>query len=252
MANKKRSSDAIAAQPTSSWRDNISRNGGFWADDRWYDLQIERRMPHVLTMWEELLFAFPPVRKGGKVLDLLAGSGRASIPICKAYPHIDLTILDQNAERTAIAAHSMQQQGLPAPTTIHLALDISALPQALPGGHYCAIIASLSLRVVVQRPSHYNVAFSGEAASGSSESQAPPLPPPPPLTEAGVQQHYRAVFGMLLQSLEPGGTLLIGDHDGSLGLFLHMKLMDECGFEEVDCAWRLREYFVCAGRRPLD
>ena len=40
---------------------------------------------------------------------------------------------------------------------------------------------------------------------------------------------YSDLFTMVLSSLRPGGHLLIGDHVGALGLFDHLKLMEEAG-----------------------
>ena len=103
----------------------------------------------------------------------------------------------------------------------------------------------------------------------------------------------------------PGGHLLVGDHSGVLGLYAHLRLMEEqgksgpgaapqpfvtrvliarsrtlpppplttptvvqslssppsqiksnslmwlAGFEEMDCAWRERDFFVVGARKPL-
>ncbi|CAF4186541.1 unnamed protein product, partial [Rotaria sordida] len=45
------------------------------------------------------------------------------------------------------------------------------------------------------------------------------------------------------------GHLIVGDHNGSLGMFEQMKLMEECGFVDVECVWRERDMFVIGGRR---
>ncbi|CAF5031964.1 unnamed protein product, partial [Rotaria sp. Silwood1] len=45
------------------------------------------------------------------------------------------------------------------------------------------------------------------------------------------------------------GHLIVGDHSGSLGMFEQMKLMEECGFVDVECVWRERDMFVIGGRR---
>ena len=54
---------------------------------------------------------------------------------------------------------------------------------------------------------------------------------------------------MALNSLAPGGHLLVGDHSGALGCYDQMRLMEEAGFTEVDVAWRFKDWFVIGGRK---
>jgi hypothetical protein len=120
-------------QRQQSWRANISRAGGFWPDDRWYDLQIERRMPGVKKMWEEMVFAVPPCNSAN-VLDLLSGSGRASVPLMQAYPDARLTLLDQSQERISMAKSAIAR--LPSvisePRVFNQGIDITK-PVTIPG-----------------------------------------------------------------------------------------------------------------------
>ena len=50
-----------------------------------YSLQLERKMPLVPRMLDELVFALPPL-KDGKLCDLAAGNGNAVVKIKPAYP----------------------------------------------------------------------------------------------------------------------------------------------------------------------
>ena len=50
-------------------------------------------------------------------------------------------------------------------------------------------------------------------------------------------------------SLRIGGTFLIADRTDALGLYGHMRLLEESGFEEIDCAWRQNHSFVCGGTK---
>jgi hypothetical protein len=118
------------------------------------------------------------------------------------------------------------------------------------------VVAALSLRVVVQRPAHY----AAPSAAGSAESSEPQLTTEQryqvrvpieihltvTLSAPDTQRLLQAIFDALV----PGGTLIIGDHEGAMGLFGQMKAMEAVGFAEVDCSWREREYFVCGGQRP--
>ena len=61
---------------------------------------------------------------------------------------------------------------------------------------------------------------------------------------------YRWLFAKVLASLRPGGTFLVADETDTLGLYGHMRLMEETGFAEIDCAWRQGNSFVCGGTRP--
>jgi hypothetical protein len=63
---------------------------------------------------------------------------------------------------------------------------------------------------------------------------------------------YRWLFAKVLASLSPGGTFLVADETDTLGLYGHMRLMEETGFAEIDCAWRQGNTFVCGGTKPRD
>ena len=98
---------------------------------------------------------------------------------------------------------------------------------------YDVVCAALATRVLVRPPEHYAV----------QKDQ--------PETASSVEERYRALFRMVLQSLRPGGHFMIGDHVGALTLFEHLKLLEAASFVNVDCAWRERDFFVCGGRKPL-
>ena len=63
---------------------------------------------------------------------------------------------------------------------------------------------------------------------------------------------YRAALATILEVLEPGGHLLLGDHVGLCRLGTQLNLMEEVGFAEVDVAWRQEAFFVAGGRKPRD
>jgi SAM-dependent methyltransferase len=213
------------AQRDRSWRANIGRGGGFWADAQWYDAQIDRRMPGVSDMLAELTAACPPLGRA-RVADLCAGSGRAAAGLAAAYPTASLTLIDTDEERLAMAAAR-----LPAAKVLHAAVGPDT--QLLPGAPYDVIVASLALRVLVSRPAHY-----------FPEQQGPPTP-------AEMRADFAKLLRCLHRSLSPGGHVLIADHDGALSLFEHLKGLEAAGFEEVDCSWRQREYFVCGGKHAV-
>ena len=49
---------------------------------------------------------------------------------------------------------------------------------------------------------------------------------------------FRWLFAKVLASLKTGGTFLVADETDTIGLYGHMRLMEEAGFVEIDCAWR--------------
>ena len=57
------------------------------------------------------------------------------------------------------------------------------------------------------------------------------------------------LFARVAASLRIGGTFLIADRTDALGLYGHMRLLEESGFEEIDCAWRQNHSFVCGGTK---
>ena len=211
------------AQRDRSWRANIGRGGGFWADALWYDAQIDRRMPGVGAMMEELVAACPPAGRA-RVADLCAGSGRAAAGVAAAYPTARLTLIDTNEERLGLAAARL-------PTAEVLCAAVGPDTHMLPGAPYDIIVASLAIRVLVSRPAHY-----------FPQQTAPP-------TAAEMRADFAKLLQCLHRSLSPGGHVLIADHDGAFTLFEHLKGLESAGFDEVDCSWRQREYFVCGGRQ---
>ena len=88
---------------TPSWRKGLLGKGGFWQNGYWYDLHVERRMPLVLPMLEEMLAALPPLGEDVSVCDLACGTGNAGYAVTSAYPSIRLTLLDEDAELLALA-----------------------------------------------------------------------------------------------------------------------------------------------------
>lgn len=48
-----------------------------------------------------------------------------------------------------------------------------------------------------------------------------------------------------------GGTLLVGDHVGSLELFAQLQCAARVGYEHIDVAWRQQDMFVWGAARPM-
>jgi SAM-dependent methyltransferase len=231
---KKRKADAsvpAAKTPKSSadgsWRKNLQLRGGFWGDARWYDLQLERRLPQAKEMLQQLVLALPPC--GGKqVLDLCAGSGRASAALLEAYPSARLTLLDSSAERLAMAetrldsetAQFVRREVTPGDET-----QLCEEPVDL-------VIACLAFNVLTERPAHYVQQEQEE--------------------ETSVEMKYEQLFRATWCALRPGGHVLLGDHVGQLPLFEQLKALERAGFEDVDCAWRQDGSFVAGARKPME
>jgi len=75
-----------------------------------------------------------------------------------------------------------------------------------------------------------------------------------PLHTGTVEESYRAALTTIFCSLRPGGTLLIGDQvaAGHPSVFNQCKLLEDCGFEHIDIAWRDRDFFVIGAAAPAD
>ncbi|HET6567610.1 MAG TPA: class I SAM-dependent methyltransferase [Rhodothermales bacterium] len=200
-----------------NWRQNLLRRGGFWKNGRWYDLHIERRMPLVLPMLEEMVSALPPLDAGTSVCDLGCGTGNAAFTVLTAYPLIRLTLLDEDPEMLAIAQEKI---GDYARDLEVVQATVKADGEAIPGGPYNAVVASLALHAIV-----------GHGVEG-----------------AEAESRYELLFRGILEGIAPGGHVMVADHVGTLGLYRHMKAMERAGFTDVDCAWRQDEFFVCGAR----
>lgn len=208
--------------PPPSWMPNLESKKGFWADARWYDLQLERKMPLVEPMLRQLIFALPPLPAGCRVCDLLGGSGRVAMPVMEAYPGIYITLIDDDPVRVDIATAKMTSVWGP-DCTFDAKLATVGPHDTLPGGPYDVILAVMALQFIVR-----------------------PDGPSPPET---VTQRLRALLENLRESLVPGGHLLVGDNAGALPLYRQMRCLEDVGFVDVDCAWRQDDMFVYGGRR---
>ena len=200
-----------------NWRQNLRRRGGFWRDGRWYDLHVERRMPLVVPMLEEMVAALPPLSADTTVCDLGCGTGNASFVILTAYPRIRLTLVDEDPEVLTIASEKVSEFGADF-TVVQASIEPNGEP--IPGGPYDVVVASLALHTML----------SGEAEGAEAEGQ------------------YELLLQGIRDALTPGGHLLVADHVGTLGLYRQMKAMERAGFVDVDCAWRQDDFFVCGGR----
>ena len=198
-------------------------------------------------MLDAMLRACPPLSKGHKVCDLLAGTGRVTRLFLPTYPRATYTLVDNSQERLEIAAAHLEDvcahgggRIVDTATQIELAnatvqinekakLPLPLDKRAKDG--YDVILGALATRVLVQPAAHY-------ALPGQSE-------------ELPVLDRYRALFKQCWNSLRQGGHFIIGDHVGLLSVFEHLKLLEAAGFVEVDCAWRQADFFVVAGRKGL-
>ena len=204
---------------TPSWRQNLQRKGGFWRNGYWYDLHLERRMPLVLPMLEEMVAALPPLDADAAVCDLGCGTGNGAFMVLAAYPLIQLTLLDHDPALLAIAQDKVGEIRQDVQT---LQVEVAADGEPLPGGPYDVVLASLALHT-----------FVGHKAEG-----------------AEAEGRYELLFQGIRAALVPGGHLIVGDHVGTLGLYRQLKALERAGFVDVDCAWRQDDFFVCGGRVP--
>jgi len=195
----------------------MRRGGGFWKNGYWYDLNVDRRMPLVMPMLEEMLVALPPLTDQTAVCDLACGTGNAGCSVMSAYPMAHLTLIDENPDLLALARAKISEIQVDVKA---IQATISADGEPLPGAPYDVILAALSLHALV---GHH---VDGPEADG----------------------RYELLFQGIRDSLVPGGHIIIGDHVGTLGLFRQMKALERASFVDVDCAWRQDDFFVCGGR----
>lgn len=271
----------VLPDPAASWVKNLGRSGGFWGDAQWYDLQLERRLPLVRPMMTEMVFALPPLsgkNRGGsgcRVLDICAGSGRASAAIAAAYPSCRYTLVDQSEERLAMAVARLASLGVSQDCITTVSETVMAEDGDRDGygdgddcpvgwgdaagrGEYDAVVACLAIRNIVDPPLHYaDKEEGGGEGKGEAAAEGGNGGTPTPLCQeegghgtGSTQDRFLALFRMFHAALRPGGHLVIPDHVGKLGCFATMALLVEAGFADVDVAWRERDFYVIGGRRP--
>jgi trans-aconitate methyltransferase len=200
-----------------SWKDNVSRSGGFWGDGNWYDLHLERRMPLAIPMLEEMLAALPPLPPGTAVCDLACGTGNASATVLSAYPDVHVVLLDDDPEMLSIARSKVEAMTIDVEP---LQASVSTDGDPVPGGPYDVVLAALALHAIVGHE----------------------------VDRAEAETRYELVFRGIRDALAPGGHVIVGDHVGTLPLYTQLKTMERAGFQDVDCAWRQDDFFVAGGR----
>jgi trans-aconitate methyltransferase len=199
-----------------SWKKNLERSGGYWSDGRWYDLHVDRRLPQVGPMLDEMLLALPPLPAGTTVCDLACGTGNAAVTVLSGYPTVQMVLLDEDPDLLS-EAYSKAEQMTPDVETIRVSLETDGEP--LPGGPYDVVLASLALHAIVGHE----------------------------VERAEAESRYELLFHTIRSSLTSGGHLIVGDHVGTLPLYTQLKTMERAGLEEVDCAWRQDDFFVAGG-----
>jgi len=176
-------------------------------------------MPLVMPMLEEMIAALPPLGPDTSVCDMGCGTGNASMMILGAYPSIRLTLLDEDADVLVIASEKVSEF---AKDFVVQQAEIRTDGEAIPGGPYDVVVASLALHAMV-----------GTKLDGPE-----------------AESRYELLFQSISEGLEPGGHLIVADHVGTLPLYRQMKAMERAGFTDVDCAWRQDDFFVAGGRIP--
>ena len=203
---------------TPSWRKGLLGKGGYWQNGYWYDLHVERRMPLVMPMLDEMLAALPPLGEDVAVCDLACGTGNAGFSVLSAYPSVRMTLIDQDPELLSLANAKLSE--IREGATL-LQATIRADGEPIPGGPYDVVVASLALQDIV-----------GDVQGPEAESR------------------YELLFQGIFEALNTGGHLIVADYVGPIGLYRQLKAMERAGFIDVDCAWRQNDFFVCGGRSP--
>lgn len=210
-----------------SWRNNLGRQGGFFGDPSWYNLQLTYRLPLAQPMQQALLRALPPLGPDDVVCDLCCGTGTLAQSVLLAYRNIGKYVcIDSNPAALAMAKQSLNCYMTPTSVSfLEHTYDCTGGPLPLPPSttSYTCIIASLALHVIIGHDTKYSEA---------------------------VTRYHGLLMG-LWASVGAGGHILVGDHVGGLPVFVLLQVMHLCGFVEVDVAWRERDFFVCGGRKPV-
>lgn len=211
----------MAGSSDDGWGVNLRRKGGFYKDPDWYSLQLERKMPLVPRMLDELVFALPPL-KDGKLCDLAAGNGNAVVKIKPAYPRAVVSVVEKEKYRIEQCRERLAALGFQAEEhCFEIDIEQGSEHNIIPGAPYDVIISSLGIHALV--------------GHGSDENDAQPK--------------YQQVFKIILDSLIPGGHLVYADHVGVLPLYRQLRIMEDVGFAEIDVAWCQEAFFVAGGRK---
>eukprot|EP00435_Cladocopium_sp_Y103_P006086 s2457_g1.t4 len=194
---------------------------GFWADDDWYDLQMERRLPLTRDVLRELIYALPPL-KNLRVADLGAGTGRSAAALVAAYPSIQLTLIEPDEGRLKVALQKLPKAMEEQCNCIVAAAAADGKP--LPGtaeGYDC-IVALQAVRHIVAPPAHYAAKLKLPVVAGMDD----------------IAEGYAKMFaGIYARDQRPSGsnTLILGiidQLDGKAGTLV-VSLDEPRPFKEL-------------------
>jgi hypothetical protein len=206
---------AVGAVDASWASRNLEAGGagaGCWTDTRWADAHIERSLPLAGPLLDQLILALPLA--DGMQVAVLGGGGRAPDRLLRAYPDAVVSLIGADGGALQAAAADLARTG-----------------------RACAV--QPALRPSDEIPGAEDVEGYDIVASYLA---LPRL--------AGGPGGYGPLFARIFASLAPGGTFVAADLAGAVALFAHLRLLEDAGFERVDCQWRERDCFVCAGRKP--
>ena len=199
-----------------AWRRSLGVSNQHWRDNGWYECHLSDQIP--LEMVAELVLALPPCN-GVRVAVMRSGKWPLK-QMFEAYPAAQVALLSLQGGHVeaAGAAHSrLHRQGL------SLSVVLPPIDLDHDGTH---------VQLLPGADAGYGVVVAGLLAEMATEAR---------LTL------YESVFA----SLVDGGSLFIAGQSDGVGLYGTMRLLEEVGFDEIDCMWRESNHFVCGGRKVV-
>jgi hypothetical protein len=211
----------------SSWL-HVDRVATFPPAASWVDMHLDRMYPLLKTMVDEICMAAPPPTSlFPRVADLFSGAsmGRAARGLLSVYP-AKCTLIDCDAASLALAEER--------------ALGVCKNVDTFETDAAQTYAETLKLGRLV--PSTYEFVISCLGISRAA-------------TQASVSAvdewlHFvRSMLASVMETLEPGGHVIIGEQANCLSAYAYLRLLEEAGFVDVDLSWRSQNFFVCGGRR---
>ncbi|HEU4561183.1 MAG TPA: class I SAM-dependent methyltransferase [Longimicrobium sp.] len=214
-----------------------------------YDSLIRRAVPRYDEMIGRLVACLPP--RAGTVLELGCGTGNLSLALARRYPHARLVYVDASREMLELTAARLH--ALDAGTrTEGLECRFEDLP---PGrADVDLVVSSISMHHVARKGDLFR-AVHGHLRPGGAFRWADQLAGSTPALHAMIWEQWLEFCRLPGNCSEEEIQSLLDHasaHDHYEPLPLHLGLLHDAGFVNVDCVWRNLMWTVVVADRPAE
>ena len=217
------------------------------ADD--YDSLIRRAVPRYDEMITQLVDVLPPA--ADHVLELGCGTGNLTLQLARRYPHAHGTYVDASREMLEVTRTRLLAQD---PGSADRWRGLERRFEELPPGRNDVdlVVSSISLHHVARKVDVFRAVLE-HLRPGGLFRWADQLAGSTPALHALIWERWLEFCRLPGNCSEPEIASLLDHasaHDHYESLPVHLHLLREAGFVNVDCVWRRLMWTVVVADRP--